>query len=110
MSDKLEYTITPQELLSERGVIFSRRGSWYSCKYCPFCEGGRTKQVYTFGVRVDDYNYNCLRTTCGAAGSFWTLLQHFGYEPKEYIKKKAYKPTEGTKKSAPKRYIYRRQS
>lgn len=105
--DKLEYTITPKQLLDEFSVKYSQRGSWYSCKYCPFCEGGRSKQVFTFGVRVDDYNYNCLRTTCGAAGSFWTLLEHFGKNPKDYVVNKSKKfPTTSTKKT--KGYIYRR--
>jgi hypothetical protein len=108
MEDKIEYTITPSQLLSEQGVKFSQKGNWFSCQYCPFCQGGQTKQVYTFGVRVDDYNYNCLRTTCGAAGSFWSLLQHFGYDPKEYVKRKEFSYKSSEKKKSSKRFIYRR--
>lgn len=106
--DKIEYTITAEQFLSDVGVKFTKRGNWLSCKYCVFCGGGRTRQVYTFGVRADDYNYNCLRTTCGKSGSFWTLLEHFGYDPKEYIKKsgQSNKLSETTKKS--KGYVYRR--
>jgi hypothetical protein len=107
MLGKLEYTITPRELLSQQGVKFSQKGNWYSCQYCPFCHGGQSKQVYTFGVRVDDYNYNCLRTTCGAAGSFWTLLQHFGLEPKDYVKKNTFRG-HNSKPKTKKKFIYRR--
>lgn len=110
MSDKIEYTITPQQLLSDQGVSFSRKGQWYSCKYCPFCGGGDSKQVYTFGVRVDDFNYNCLRTTCGRAGSFWTLLEHFGLNPKDYVLKRSNSPSHQQPNSskAKSRFVYRR--
>lgn len=109
MNDKLEYTISPGELLTQQGVKFSQKGNWLSVKYCVFCQGGRTKQVYTFGVRVDDYNYNCLRTTCGAAGSFWSLLEHFGYNPREYVKKQGFIKSSNIKEKK-KKFIYRRKN
>lgn len=108
MREKIEYTITPRELLNQQGVQFSQKGNWYSCKYCPFCEGGQSRQVFTFGVRVDDFNYNCLRTTCGAAGSFWTLLQHFGYDPKDYVVKKGFTSKKPEKKTKKAKFVYRK--
>ncbi len=109
MNEKLKYNITPEELLKNQGYKYSIKGQWLSVKYCPFCTGGKTKQQYTFGIHRFDYNYNCLRTTCGQASSFWNLLIHFGLDPKEYIDKTqpSHKNPHVTKKPG---YIYRRQT
>jgi twinkle protein len=108
MKDDIEYTITPQEVLDSEGIKYSTKGNWLSVKYCPFCHGGQTKQVYTFGIHKFDFNYNCLRTTCGAASNFWNLLIHFGYDPKQFVKRRSHsqKPDRARKSS----YVYRRQS
>lgn len=106
---EIKFTIKPDELLSMQNIKFHRRGNWYSCKICPFCEGGRHGQQYTFGVRVDDYNYHCLRTTCGASGNFWMLLKHFGLNPKDYVDKENSKFNNKKRKQS-KKFIYRSQN
>lgn len=104
--DNIRYTITPQEVLDQEGIKWSLKGNWLSVKYCPFCHGGRTRQVYTFGIHKDDYNYNCLRTTCGQASNFWNLLLHFGYNPKLYIKHEGF--NQSKTKTQKKSFVYRR--
>lgn len=108
MNEKLKYTITPERLLDEQGYKYSVKGNWLSVKYCPFCDGGRTRQQYTFGVHRFDYNYNCLRTTCGNASNFWHLLIHFGYDPKQYVEKSS--NSYGSQRKKKSGYIYRRQN
>lgn len=85
--DDIKYIITAQELLDQEGLKYKSNGSWWTLRKCPFCDGGRANQEWTFGVHKKDGNYNCFRSSCGAASSFWNLLKHFGKEPKEYIDK-----------------------
>ncbi|MGB4823832.1 MAG: hypothetical protein WBP82_02865 [Leuconostoc mesenteroides] len=103
MSD-IKFTITSKELLDRQGLRIKSNGNWWSVKTCPFCDGGKQKQVYTFGVHKIDGNYNCLRTKCGEASNFWNLLKFFDLNPSDYIDKD--KSTNSKKKS--KRYIYRK--
>ncbi len=106
--DKIEWNINPGDLLRMQGLTFSKSGNWYTVLKCPFCDGGKSGQIYTFGVRTDDYNYHCLRKKCGNSGNFWKLLEFFGLDPKEYIltktKVKAYNKSKVIKKN----YIYGR--
>lgn len=101
MSD-IEYSITPQELLEKQGIQFKRANNWLGLKLCIFCSGGSSKQQHTFAVHEKDGNFNCLRTKCGKSGSFWSLLQHFGYNPKDFIKHHGTKQ----KKLSTSRFVY----
>lgn len=104
----IKYSITPQEVLEQQGLKLKSNGNWWSLQLCPFCDGGRSGQQYTFGVHKFDGNYNCLRTTCGEASNFWNLLKHYGYNPVEYIDKQKSTNNYGKKKKD-KKFIYRRQ-
>jgi len=70
--------------------------------YCPFCNGGGSKDKYTFSLSIDNGAYNCLRGSCGVRGNLYQLCKHFGEAVdteshnipvvKQYIKPKV-KPT-----------------
>lgn len=47
-------------------------------RYCPFCNGGRNADAYTFAVNKYNGTYNCKRGSCGKKGSFRDLCNHFG--------------------------------
>lgn len=96
------FTISPSEFLSEIGWRFSRRGSWLSVKRCPFCGGGYSGDVFTFAVHSADGNYFCHRTKCGARGSFWSLIESQGKNPRDYT------GTSFAPKQTKKRFIYGR--
>lgn len=101
MNEQITYTITPIELLQQKGCRTKEKGNWIGVKECPFCHGGNGNQKWTFAVHIEDGNYVCLRTSCNARSNFWNLLKHFGYNPKEYIDNKKKR-----KKVRRKRFIY----
>lgn len=90
--DKILYLITPADLLSELGWKYRRKGKWFVLSICPFCDGGHKRDAQTCIVHTSDGNFSCLRSKCGAAGSFWNLLESNGYDPKEFIDRSAPKP------------------
>lgn len=83
----MKYSITPKDLLDSEGVKYKVHGNFYSVLICPSCQGGSSKAKYTFGVHAEDGNYFCLRATCGFKGSFWSLLEFYGKNPKSFMVK-----------------------
>ena len=103
-----EYRITPAEFLREVGAPFTTGGKWLTFKICPFCDGGASGDRMTFSVHAADGNYSCFRTKCGAAGSFWKLIEFYGRNPRDY---RAGSPaqkqwTKRSKVSARKKFLY----
>lgn len=93
--------MTPSNFLADIGWSYQKRGKFLSMKYCPFCDGGQHGDSFTFIVHASDGNYSCQRSKCGASGSFWSLIESQGREPREYIQRKS-----SEKK---KRFVYGRQ-
>lgn len=54
-------------------------------KYCPFCEGGDSRDQDTFAVGLYNGAFNCKRGQCGKSGSFRELCNYFGEEAPETI-------------------------
>lgn len=76
------------------------KGNEIHALYCPFCNGGKNKDKYTFAINKDTGAYNCLRGTCGETGNIYTLAKYLRIEieqeRKTYFReyrrpKKAYK-------------------
>lgn len=80
--------MTPQEFLQDTGWKFVRRGAWLVVKVCPFCSGGHSGDTMTFVVHERDGNFSCLRSKCGASGTFWKLIASTGKNPRDYIEAK----------------------
>ncbi len=98
-----EFTITPAEFLDRIGWQFKKRGNWLSLKICPFCEGGRSGDQFTFVVHAADGNYSCQRSKCGASGSFWRLMETRQYNPRDFLTEGDKKPKNRKRK---KKFVY----
>lgn len=48
-------------------------GDEIQLKYCPFCEGGRRHDQYTFAINKNTGAFNCMRGSCGRTGNLYTL-------------------------------------
>ncbi|WP_409229067.1 DnaB-like helicase C-terminal domain-containing protein [Gudongella sp. SC589] len=93
---------------------FREKGSEIQALYCPFCNGGRHKDKYTFGINKLTGAYNCLRGSCGEVGNLHTLGKYLGVDIvesketyfREYRKpKKIYKKPEVKAKDISKQNI-----
>lgn len=93
----MSFSITPLQFLRQIGWQVTKRGNWLTTKYCPFCSGGSSGDLFTFAVHSADGNYFCHRAKCGEKGSFWALMESQGQNPREYWNKEAKK----------KRFLYR---
>ncbi|MGV8979921.1 bifunctional DNA primase/helicase [Clostridium sp.] len=59
---------------------YREKGKEIEAKYCPFCNGGKNKDTYTFSINRDKHTYNCLRGKCGEKGAFKELCDGYGVE------------------------------
>jgi archaellum biogenesis ATPase FlaH len=78
---------------------FKVKGSEIIPRYCPFCNGGNSKDRDTFALNVETGLYNCKRSTCGAQGTLSQLCEKLGvpfrekvYEPRRKKEKTHIKP------------------
>jgi len=84
----IQYNITPRELLDKLGLRYKVNGQWLGFKLCPVCGGGEAgRDQWTFAVHSKDGNYNCLRDSCDAKGSFWGLMLFYQVNPREHVLK-----------------------
>ena len=72
--------------LQDKGLRYRKRGQKAELDVCPFCHGGDSTDKKTFVVYLDGEggNYKCMRGSCGATGSFWQLIEHYGDNPKDF--------------------------
>ena len=48
-------------------------------KYCPYCNGGDSRDKDTFSINLDTGAYKCFRASCGAHGHFVEMARDFRY-------------------------------
>jgi hypothetical protein len=86
--ERIPFTITPEELARRAGWRYKVRSSkWLDVARCPFCRGGEHGDEHTFIIHRTDGNYACLRSKCGARGSFWKLIEHAGFNPRDFVER-----------------------
>lgn len=78
---------------SEQGIEVRRVGDQLRFKYCPYCKGNNPRfDKDTFAISLENGQFNCLRSTCGAKGNMLTLASDFdfslGREVDEYYRPK----------------------
>lgn len=56
-----------------------KRGSELVFQYCPFCNGGSSRDKGTFSISLSTGQYECKRGSCEAKGNMLTLAQAFGF-------------------------------
>jgi|GEM_PF-4602123 len=73
------------------GIASYERHGNLQFRKCPYC-GKQTDDKNTFGISLETGQYNCLRSSCGAKGSFFQLARDFDFklsqEFEEYYKPK----------------------
>lgn len=65
------------------------KGDELEFKYCPYCNGGSSRDTYTFSVNLISGVFKCLRASCDHDGHFVELCRDFDFrlefeEPKIY--------------------------
>ena len=70
--------ITPMQFADKYMQPYKKHGPEITSLYCPFCQGGRKNDKYTFSLNEDKLTYVCHRGKCGERGHFTQLLKHFG--------------------------------
>lgn len=71
------------------------RGDELIFRVCPYCHGKSKNDQQKFAINLNSGAFNCLRSSCGVKGSFWTLAKDFnfpipgadayyGYDKKQY--------------------------
>ncbi len=56
---------------------YRRNGNQLAFTRCPYCEGGRHKDKFTFAIDMKTGQFNCKRGSCGAKGNMITLARDF---------------------------------
>ena len=67
------------------------KGTELFFKYCPYCEGGSSRDKDTFSINLQTGVFKCFRSSCGKQGHFVELARDTGYNidfgfKKEYKK------------------------
>lgn len=98
--------LKPHEIesyLNGKGLAFRRCGRKAELRLCPFCDGGDHNDQWTCVVYLDETggNYKCMRGNCDATGSFWTLAEKLGDDPKDFYEKDStWKPSKRDRQEA----------
>ena len=61
------------------GAETKHKGDELQFKLCPYCNGGRNKDQYTFSMNERTGLFNCARGTCGRKGHFIQLCRDFDF-------------------------------
>lgn len=74
-----------------------KNGNEYEARFCPFCNGGKHNDQYTFSINEDKHTYVCMRGNCGERGTFKELCEKYNEEADYYLEwlkenKKQYAP------------------
>lgn len=64
--------------------------------YCPYCNGGASKDKNTFSINLENGTFHCFRSSCGKQGHFVELARDFGFEL-DYGEEKQYRKLPQTK-------------
>lgn len=69
----------PRELANKHLGEYKERNGEIIAKICPFCKPRKKDNLYKFYMNRETGAYICYRKNkCGAEGSFYDLLEHFG--------------------------------
>lgn len=68
-----------------REVRPRKGGREIEAKYCPFCNGGRHMDQYTFSINIDKHTYVCMRGKCNERGTFKELCEKYNEQADYYL-------------------------
>ena len=61
------------------GYVTREKGDELEFKYCPYCEGGHSRDQWTFSLNLVSGAFKCLRGSCNKQGHFVELCRDFKY-------------------------------
>ncbi|MBR5596512.1 MAG: AAA family ATPase [Lachnospiraceae bacterium] len=59
------------------------KGKELHFQYCPYCNGGKKRDKFTFSINLNDGRHTCLRSSCSVKGNMITLSRDMGFELSE---------------------------
>ena len=65
--------------VSAGGYETREKGDELQFKRCPYCNGGGSRDEWTFSINMKSGAFCCLRTSCGQQGHFVELCRDFQY-------------------------------
>ncbi len=70
--------IKPSEFADKYFREYKVKGEEIVPTYCPYCEGGRSRDKETAAMNIETGAFNCKRGSCGQAVSFNQMCRDFG--------------------------------
>lgn len=67
------------EFAKASGSQIKQRGDELQFLYCPYCNGGKNKDKYSFSINLISGQFKCLRSSCSVSGNMLTLAAEFSW-------------------------------
>lgn len=67
------------EFARESGIQTKQRGDELQFLYCPYCNGGKNRDKYSFSINLISGQFKCLRSSCSVSGNMLTLAAEFSW-------------------------------
>ena len=67
------------ECAKASGSQTKQRGDELQFLYCPYCNGGKNKDKYSFSINLISGQFKCLRSSCSVSGNMLTLAAEFSW-------------------------------
>lgn len=65
------------EFARASGIQTKQRGDELQFLYCPYCNGGKNRDKYSFAINMLSGQFKCLRSSCSVSGNMLTLAAEF---------------------------------
>lgn len=67
------------EFARASGIKTKQRGDELQFLYCPYCNGGKNRDKYSFAINMLSGQFKCLRSSCSVSGNMLTLAAEFSW-------------------------------
>lgn len=67
------------EFARASGIQTKQRGDELQFLYCPYCNGGKNRDKYSFSINLISGQFKCLRSSCSVSGNMLTLAAEFSW-------------------------------
>ena len=67
------------EFARASGIQTKQRGDELQFLYCPYCNGGKNRDKYSFAINMISGQFKCLRSSCSVSGNMLTLAAEFSW-------------------------------
>lgn len=67
------------EFARASGIQTKQRGDELQFLYCPYCNGGKNRDKYSFAINLISGQFKCLRSSCSVSGNMLTLAAEFSW-------------------------------